>query len=396
MLQLGIQPSLATFYYVLRIHQKRPTLGSVMSSILAYLERNLTNRPFADEMDGKFFTDAMITACEQLHDKAMAFRVHRLLKSGDNYLYMTDGVDENRYYRALLTFLSITEDTKTFYERYYQRIVPRYYIPDARLVLAFLSNIEISNDYQYLSHACEEMIRYGLVFKRPVLWQFLTVALRAPTYQMTTDLVEKFIRMAKKVYDKIELQYEWAERQRKLDAKRGVATVTKEPVPTEGEDPEEAPEAGQTVTVNVGKSQESQGIRLEWTSDVLASLAVMAARGGAPRQAWTMFSRVVPLTEQELVAKRRKGETTTPVIGEVPEKLTLELLDCFVRQNWFDESYAALKVLARSKNMEAIKQSAEKIRKTIPMNAVQMALVEKYLNVWSDEKKEAKETAVEK
>jgi len=266
--------------------------------------------------------------------------------------------------------------------------MPRYFIPDTRLLEACLQNIEMFGQYEYLSDVCVDLILYGHVYRREMVWHFLNAALRAPVVQLKKDMSEKFVQMAKDIYEKIELQYFAIEQRRALERKRSGGDIN-DLKNTKTTSTKEKMDENQQQNIKKGSGKQPEfirrdEIRLEWTSDLLAQLSVLCARGGDVKGAWSMYSRLIPLTREELLTtsmQEKEKDSKTTIIGEVPEKLAIEMLEHFVKQKWFDQSYAALKVIARNNNSELIKESAEKIKRTIPTNAVQLAKLEKYLNI---------------
>ena len=124
---IGIEPSLASWYYVLIIFCKE---RGPVSHVLVDIMNQIENKEFQiqDLKDCFFFVTAMDVCRSHLHDKVLAKRVDSLLHYKDNYNLIGDSYKESIYHRHFFTLLSATEPLDKFMETY-RLLVPNVYIP---------------------------------------------------------------------------------------------------------------------------------------------------------------------------------------------------------------------------------------------------------------------------
>lgn len=125
--KIGIEPSLASWYYILIIFCKE---RGPVSHVLVDIMNQIENKEFKiqDLKDCFFFVTAMDVCRNHLHDKVLAKRVDALLHLGENYNLIGDSYKESIYYRHFFSLLCSTEPLDTFMETYH-RLVPNVYIP---------------------------------------------------------------------------------------------------------------------------------------------------------------------------------------------------------------------------------------------------------------------------
>ncbi|XP_015592130.1 protein PTCD3 homolog, mitochondrial isoform X2 [Cephus cinctus] len=137
---IGIEPSLASYYYVLRIfcQEKGPT-NNVLSEIIQELEGK--ELKVQDPMDTFFFMTAMDVAKNHLHDAVVAERLHGLLLAKDNYKFIGDSYKESVYFRHYMSILVETEPLEDFM-KIYHTLVPNIYIPEPSVMASILYAVE--------------------------------------------------------------------------------------------------------------------------------------------------------------------------------------------------------------------------------------------------------------
>lgn len=115
---IGIEPSLATWYFILQSFcRERGPVSHVIVDILNQIEGK--EFQISDIRDTQFFTKAMDVCRNHLHDKNLAKRVDALLHFGDNYNLIGDSFKESIYYRNFLALLVSSEPLEKFMETYH-------------------------------------------------------------------------------------------------------------------------------------------------------------------------------------------------------------------------------------------------------------------------------------
>lgn len=198
--KLGIEPSLASWYYMLAIfcRERGPT-----SHILHDIMNEIENKEFhiQDPKDTFFFVTAMDVCRNHLHDKDLAKRVNNLLHFKDNYNLIGDSYKESIYYRQFFTVLCNTEPLETFMETY-NMLVPNVYIPEPSVMEDILKCIDVNCAVGYLPQIWSHMIQFDHTGRENLLNLLLQIMVTNPPE--TPELVEKFTTIAWDMYKRLE------------------------------------------------------------------------------------------------------------------------------------------------------------------------------------------------
>ncbi|KAL0839744.1 hypothetical protein ABMA28_016385 [Loxostege sticticalis] len=191
--QLGIQPGLSAYYYLLCLFCKeRGPRIDILSGILVDLE-NRENLDAKEPTDTNFFITAMGVCSDHLQDINMAERVHTLLMKGDNYKLVGDAYKESIYYRHLVTvacrhapFERTTELLDT--------LVPNVYVPEPSVMEEIIKTLEVAGAGERLAQAWSQLVVFGIA-KRVRLVERLLSAMSS-TYEYQTEEVKGKMRDA--------------------------------------------------------------------------------------------------------------------------------------------------------------------------------------------------------
>ncbi|XP_055637958.1 protein PTCD3 homolog, mitochondrial [Toxorhynchites rutilus septentrionalis] len=187
--KLGIEPSLASWYYMLLIfcRERGPT-----SHILHDIMNEIENKEFQiqDPKDTFFFVTAMDVCQNHLHDKDLAKRVDKLLHFKDNYDLIGDSYKESIYYRHYFSVLCSSEPLEVFMETY-NLLVPNVYIPEPSVMEGILRSIEMNGAVEQLPLIWSHMIQFDHIGKEGLLNLVLQTILANPQSQ-EQELGEKF------------------------------------------------------------------------------------------------------------------------------------------------------------------------------------------------------------
>ncbi|XP_050084303.1 protein PTCD3 homolog, mitochondrial [Anopheles aquasalis] len=156
--QLGIEPSLASWYYLLVIFcRERGPVSHVLHDIMNEIEgKHFTVQ---DPKDTFFFVTAMDVCRNHLNDKELAKRVNQLLHLGENYNLIGDSYKESIYYRHYFTLLATTEPLESFLETYHL-LVPNVYIPEPSVMEDILRSVEMSSAIEHVPLLWSHMVQF--------------------------------------------------------------------------------------------------------------------------------------------------------------------------------------------------------------------------------------------
>lgn len=203
--RIGIEPSLATWFYMLQTYCKdRGPVSHVLVDIMNIIEGK--EFEIKDFRDSSFFVQAMDICRNHIHDKNMAKRVNALLHTGDNYNLIGDSYLESVYYRNYMLLLVSTETLDTFLETY-NLLVPNVYIPEPAVMEEILKAVEVSGAIEHIPMLWSHILLFDMIH-REVLLNMLTKIMieNKPNILIPkqAELAEKYGSIAFDIWSKIE------------------------------------------------------------------------------------------------------------------------------------------------------------------------------------------------
>lgn len=185
MRQLGIEPSLASFTYLLMLFcdERVGPAVNIIEPILDYLENNGGKLKIHDRNDVTFFTTAMEKCRYVFRNQDIVYRINNLLNTGRNYNFIGDSYKESIYYRHYFVTLCQTETIEGIMENY-NLLVPNVYVPEAfvieelikvatmnganNLFAQFWSDIVMFDMYD--NERLVKAVLSGMLLNRPLQW----------------------------------------------------------------------------------------------------------------------------------------------------------------------------------------------------------------------------------
>lgn len=202
---IGVEPSLATWYFVLQVFcRERGPISHVIVDILNQIEGKTFE--IKDIRDTQFFSKAMDVCRNHLHDKGLAKRVDALLHFGDNYNLIGDSFKESVYYRNFFALLVSTEPLETFMETYHH-LVPNVYIPEPAVVEEILKAVETSGAIEHVPLLWSHIILFDQNTRESLLLLLTRIMIQnSPNaaFPQQADLVQKFGEIAYDMFSRIE------------------------------------------------------------------------------------------------------------------------------------------------------------------------------------------------
>ncbi|XP_022230990.2 protein PTCD3 homolog, mitochondrial [Drosophila obscura] len=203
--QLGVSPSLGTYYYLLIIFcRERGPVSHVIVDIL----NEIAGREFRVEhpKDTYFFATAMDVCRNHLNDKSLAKKVNQLLHTGNNYDLIGDSFKESVYYRNYLALLCQTESIEDFMLTY-DLLVPNIYIPEPGIMEEVLRTIEINAAVEHVPRIWSDMVVFDHTHRESLLLYVLRIMVDNRPNADTpaqSQLSEQCAKVALDMYNKIE------------------------------------------------------------------------------------------------------------------------------------------------------------------------------------------------
>ncbi|XP_055541391.1 protein PTCD3 homolog, mitochondrial [Wyeomyia smithii] len=198
--RLEIEPSLASWYYILSIfcRPRGPT-----SHVLHDIMNEIENKEFTimDPKDTLFFTMAMDVCRNHLHDNDLAKRVNALLHYKDNYNLIGDSYRESIYYRHYFSLLCSAEPLESFMQTYHM-LVPNVYIPEPTIMEEILKSIDVNCAMEHLPLIWSHMIQFEHTGRENLLTLVLQMIITTPATDPET--VERYTNIAWDMYTRLE------------------------------------------------------------------------------------------------------------------------------------------------------------------------------------------------
>ncbi|XP_058126412.1 small ribosomal subunit protein mS39 [Anopheles ziemanni] len=203
--KLGIEPSLASWYYMLVIFcRERGPVSHVLHDIMNEVEGKAFN--IQDPKDTFFFVTAMDVCRNHLHDKELAKRVNQLLHHGDNYNLIGDSYKESIYYRHYFTLLATTEPLESFLETYHL-LVPNVYIPEPSVMEDILKSVEMNTAIEHVPLLWSHMVQFDHTGRENLVNLLLHIMVSnqpVADEPRHADLVQRFANIGWDLYSRME------------------------------------------------------------------------------------------------------------------------------------------------------------------------------------------------
>ncbi|XP_018570454.1 protein PTCD3 homolog, mitochondrial [Anoplophora glabripennis] len=203
---LGIEPSLASYYYVLiTFCKERGPKSTILYDIMTQVENK--QHKIRDLNDTNFFISAMDVCRNHLNDIELAKRIDKLLHFGNNYDLIGDSYKESIYYRhyfiLLVTYLPLEE----FMLEVYEKLVPNIYVPEPSVMGEVLKQVDLNGAVEYVPKLWSDMTVFDHTGRENLVGMMLNIMVNngpAPN----PELKERFSYVAWEIYNKIEGQDE--------------------------------------------------------------------------------------------------------------------------------------------------------------------------------------------
>uniref|UniRef100_A0A336MAF5 Small ribosomal subunit protein mS39 n=1 Tax=Culicoides sonorensis TaxID=179676 RepID=A0A336MAF5_CULSO len=201
---LGIEPSLASWYYVLiTFCKERGTVSHVLIDILNEIEGK--SFEIQDEKDTFFFVTAMDICRNHLNDKELAKRVDNLLHTGNNYNLIGDSYKESIYYRNYMGLMCLTESLDDFME-FYNRLVPNIYTPEPGIMNEVLKAVERNGAIEHVPLLWSHLVIFDYVTRENMLSLLVQTMINNPPnmeIQYHANLPEQFNNITSEIWEKL-------------------------------------------------------------------------------------------------------------------------------------------------------------------------------------------------
>ncbi|XP_054329674.1 small ribosomal subunit protein mS39 isoform X2 [Pongo pygmaeus] len=183
----------------------------------------------------KFFQSAM-SICSSLRDLELAYQVHGLLNTGDNWKFIGPDHHRNFYYSKFFDLICLMEQIDVTL-KWYEDLIPSVYFPHSQTLIHLLQALDVANRLEMIPKIWKDSKEYGHTFR--------------------SDLREEILKLMARDKHPPELQVAFAD-----------------------------------CAADIKSAYESQHIRQtaqDWPATSLNCIAILFLRAGRTQEAWNML-----------------------------------------------------------------------------------------------------------
>lgn len=209
---LNIEPSLASYDHLLGVFYKNVATAKGHTDILAEVLDEIQGKSFVpkDPDDVYFFSSAM-KVCLDLKDIELAYRLHELLETGDNWKLLGDQYQQATYYGRFFNLLCLMEHIDVVL-KWYQELIPSLYYPNSRGMLDLLQALDTDNRLAMIPQIWKDIKQIGHGNKGDLVEEVLSLMARdrhTPEVQAAFADTALDIKAAYEIRDKRRAPMEW-------------------------------------------------------------------------------------------------------------------------------------------------------------------------------------------
>uniref|UniRef100_A0A8K9X7J0 Small ribosomal subunit protein mS39 n=1 Tax=Oncorhynchus mykiss TaxID=8022 RepID=A0A8K9X7J0_ONCMY len=175
---MGIAPSLASFDHVLGIFYKAASPSQGQTDILQEVMTEVAGRTFVaqDPDDVNFFSSAM-RICLDTKDIEAAYKVHDLLRVGENWRMLGDSFQQSIYYGRMFNLLCMMEHIDVVL-KWYKELIPSLYYPNPQGMRDLLQALDTDNRLDMIPQIWKDIRRMGHDNKSDLVDELLSLMAR--------------------------------------------------------------------------------------------------------------------------------------------------------------------------------------------------------------------------
>ncbi|KAM3939453.1 small ribosomal subunit protein mS39 [Leptodactylus fuscus] len=171
---LGIEPSLATYNHLLGVFYKPGDLLSQAQLLSSVLEQARGQSFTAKDPDDMFFFSEAMRVCLEAKDLDLAYELHNLLNTGDNWRLLGKTPQVFAYYGRLFQIVCMMENADMVL-KWYRELVPSRYYPTSRGFQNLLQVLEMENRLELIPEIWKDIKQIGHANKEYLLEEVLNL-----------------------------------------------------------------------------------------------------------------------------------------------------------------------------------------------------------------------------
>uniref|UniRef100_A0A8C7UIB6 Small ribosomal subunit protein mS39 n=1 Tax=Oncorhynchus mykiss TaxID=8022 RepID=A0A8C7UIB6_ONCMY len=174
---MGIAPSLASFDHVLGIFYKADSRGPYINNLIDQVIHAILNVALTlFSLPVNFFSSAM-RICLDTKDIEAAYKVHDLLRVGENWRMLGDSFQQSIYYGRMFNLLCMMEHIDVVL-KWYKELIPSLYYPNPQGMRDLLQALDTDNRLDMIPQIWKDIRRMGHDNKSDLVDELLSLMAR--------------------------------------------------------------------------------------------------------------------------------------------------------------------------------------------------------------------------
>ncbi|XP_006875935.1 PREDICTED: pentatricopeptide repeat domain-containing protein 3, mitochondrial [Chrysochloris asiatica] len=175
---VGIEPSLATYHYLIQLFYQSESSSKVSSLIIYDIMNELMGKTFSSkDLDDDMFFQSAMRVCSALRDLELAYQVHGLLNTGDNRKFIGPDHRRNFYYSKFFSLLCLMEQIDITL-KWYKDLIPSVFFPHSQTLIDLLQALDVANRLEMIPQIWKDSKEYGHTFRSDLREEILTLMAR--------------------------------------------------------------------------------------------------------------------------------------------------------------------------------------------------------------------------
>nr|XP_023474546.1 pentatricopeptide repeat domain-containing protein 3, mitochondrial isoform X1 [Equus caballus]XP_023490628.1 pentatricopeptide repeat domain-containing protein 3, mitochondrial isoform X1 [Equus caballus] len=175
---IGIEPSLATYHYIIQLFYQQESSAKGSPLIIYDIMNEVMGKKFSpkDPDDDAFFQSAM-RVCSSLRDLELAYQVHGLLNTGDNWKFIGPDNRRNFYYSRFFSLLCLMEQIDVTL-KWYKDLIPSVFFPHSQTLIDLLQALDVANRLELIPQIWKDSKEYGHTYRSDLKEEILMLMAR--------------------------------------------------------------------------------------------------------------------------------------------------------------------------------------------------------------------------
>ncbi|XP_074052867.1 small ribosomal subunit protein mS39 isoform X2 [Macrotis lagotis] len=175
---LNIEPSLSTFHYLLELFYKSAPSVKISPALIIDIIGELQNKKlFVQDLDDEQFFSSAMRVCYMFKDIDLAYQVHGILRTGDNWKLLGDPFQSLFYYQKFFSLLCLMEQVDITL-KWYKELIPSVCFPHSQLLMNLLQALDVGNRLELLPEIWRDCREFGLSHRNDLREEILELMSR--------------------------------------------------------------------------------------------------------------------------------------------------------------------------------------------------------------------------